>query len=278
VARQLAPLVPQGRYASFDLSPDETRILVIRRDERTDSRSIWLVDSRTGVSTQVVGEGPGFVSDPIWAPDGRRLAFRLNRSAVIRPVFGGEETKLVDRVAYPEDWSPDGRYVLAGMTVEGTYTLFAIDVADRTSIAAAPGQAADEGQFSPDGGWVAYHGDVRGRPEVFVTPFPPTGERRQISPNGGMQPQWCGSGRELLYLSTDGHVMSVEISPATGSAASPPRPIFEGRLQPSATYDQIRVTRNCDRILLQRPMGSDSNRLQIIVNWPDLISSRAGTS
>jgi hypothetical protein len=42
---------PIDRYTSFDLAPDEQRILVIRRDQSTDTRSVRLIDSRTGIAT-----------------------------------------------------------------------------------------------------------------------------------------------------------------------------------------------------------------------------------
>jgi hypothetical protein len=267
----IGPVGPPARYASFDLAPDRGRILTIRRDEGTDVRSLWLLDARTGVSTQLVGEQAGAMSDPIWSPDGRRMAYRLNRSVVVRPVFGGEAATLLDDLAYPEDWSADGRYLLAGMAPDGVYTLFVIDVTTRTRLAATPGQEVDEGRFSPDGRWIAYHSEVRGRPEVFVAPFPHTGERHQISSNGGVQPQWCAGGSRLIYLSPDGHVMAVDLAAGTGNASSPPRIMFEGRLDPSSSYDQIRVTPDCDRILLQRGTGDGGNRLQVVVNWRELM-------
>jgi len=59
----------------------------------------------------------------------------------------------------------------------------------------------------------------------------------------------------LVYLSPDGQVMSVAMSDDRGAPPSVPRPLFDGRLLPSAQYDQIRVSRDCSRILLKRPAG-----------------------
>jgi Tol biopolymer transport system component len=41
--------------------------------------------------------------------------------------------------------------------------------------------------FSPDGRWFVYVSNESGRDEVYVTPFPGPGEKRQVSPNGDLQ-------------------------------------------------------------------------------------------
>lgn len=60
--------------------------------------------------------------------------------------------------------------------------------------------AADQSRMSPDGRWVAYNSSESGRPEVYVVPFPPTGDRFQVSPHGGVQPIWRSDSRELFFL------------------------------------------------------------------------------
>ncbi len=268
---------PIDRYTSFDLAPDEQRILVIRRDQSTDTRSVRLIDSRTGIATEVLSSESGQISDPVWAPDGVRMAVRVDRRTVVRAVLGGTDIVVLDEPGYPEHWSHDGRYLLLGRPGSGAqgssqYRLSVVDLENSNHIVdVADGVLPDEGRFSPDGKQIAYHVQVNGRPEVFVEPFPTTGAREQISPAGGVQPQWCNDGRELIYLSPDGQVMSVGMSDERGAPPSVPRPLFDGRLLPSAQYDQIRVSRDCSRILLQRPAGDRSSQLRVIVNWTSLM-------
>jgi hypothetical protein len=71
------------------LAPDEQRILVIRRDQSTDTRSVRLIDSRTGIATEVLSSESGQISDPVWAPDGVRMAVRVDRRTIVRAVLGG---------------------------------------------------------------------------------------------------------------------------------------------------------------------------------------------
>ena len=229
---------PIDRYTSFDLAPDEQRILVIRRDQSTDTRSVRLIDSRTGIATEVLSSESGQISDPVWAPDGVRMAVRVDRRTVVRAVLGGTDIVVLDEPGYPEHWSHDGRYLLLGRPGSGAqgssqYRLSVVDLEDSNHIVdVADGVLPDEGRFSPDGKQIAYHVQVNGRPEVFVEPFPTTGAREQISPAGGVQPQWCNDGRELIYLSPDGQVMSVAMSDERGAPPSVPRPLFDGRLLP----------------------------------------------
>ena len=42
-----------------------------------------------------------------------------------------------------------------------------------------------DGQFSPDGKWIAYQSNESGRVEIYVQPFPGPGEQWPVSTNGG---------------------------------------------------------------------------------------------
>ena len=42
------------------------------------------------------------------------------------------------------------------------------------------------GQFSPDGRWVAYTSNASGRNEIYVRPFPGSGEAVQVSASGAL--------------------------------------------------------------------------------------------
>src|SRR5438477_12353440 len=53
--------------------------------------------------------------------------------------------------------------------------------------------------FSPDGRWLAYASDEWGRYEVYVQPFPSLIGKWQISTEGGREPVWERSARELFY-------------------------------------------------------------------------------
>ncbi len=68
-----------------------------------------------------------------------------------------------------------------------------------------------DGQFSPDGKWIAYQSDESGRWEVYVQPFVGPGGKLQISTNGGAQVRWRRDGKELFYIGLDNRLMAVPI-------------------------------------------------------------------
>ena len=79
------------------------------------------------------------------------------------------------------------------------------------------------GTPSPDGRWLAYVTNESGTFEVFVQALGGPGFRRQVSLNGGSQPQWRYDGSELFYLGRDRRLMSVpfESSPTTFVEGTP---------------------------------------------------------
>src|SRR6185436_8865014 len=58
-----------------------------------------------------------------------------------------------------------------------------------------------QGQFSPDGHWIAYTSDESGSRQVYVNSYPPGADKLTISSKGGSQPRWRGDGKELFYVS-----------------------------------------------------------------------------
>jgi serine/threonine-protein kinase len=67
----------------------------------------------------------------------------------------------------------------------------------------SPSTFSREGaEFSPDGRWLAYSSNESGANEVYVQAFPGPGEKRRISSNGGTNPAWSPSGRELFFLAS----------------------------------------------------------------------------
>lgn len=262
-------------FTNFDLSPDEARLAVTRRETETVGNSLWMIDEARATTTELSDSSRGSISDPTWSPDGTRIAYRRGNRVIVRGAFGGAETELTRWTGYPDSWSRDGRYLLVGRPVQQAYEIWAvrIDGTNEESPVITGTLQADEARFSPDGRWVAYHAVDENTPHVYVVPFPPTGERWQLSTRGGVQPRWRGDGRELYYLDTDGQLMRVELPGGDPRRARPAEPLFRTTLQPSSAVDQFTVSNDGHRFVLRRPvgeLGTDQAPLSVIVNWRGL--------
>ena len=86
-------------------------------------------------------------------------------------------------------------------------------------------------EISPDGRYIAYQSNQSGRPEVYVQPFPGPGRRELVSIDGGSQPAWASSGRELFYLAPGPartfRMMVVDVTVGDVFTAGRPRVLWE---------------------------------------------------
>jgi len=133
---------------------------------------------------------------------------RLDRTIAIKVLPGVEALGIGGT---PKDWSRDGRFLLYnGRDPKNVVTgLLAIPLGDRKPFVVAAG--ARNGQFSPNGAWVAYESTESGQSEVYVQAFPKPAGKVLVSSNGGAQPRWSGHGRELFYVALDDRLMSVQL-------------------------------------------------------------------
>jgi hypothetical protein len=91
-----------------------------------------------------------------------------------------------------------------------------------------------DAQFSPDGRWIAYQSNKTGRFEIYLQPFPESGNRDiRVSTNGGVQVRWRADGTELFYVTLDGTLMVAPIRFQQASNivdAGPPVALFPANL------------------------------------------------
>ncbi|MBN1491019.1 MAG: PD40 domain-containing protein [Phycisphaerae bacterium] len=124
------------------------------------------------------------------------------------------------------------------------------------------------GQFSPDGRWVAYQSNESGRDEVYVQPFPGPGGKWQVSTGGGVMARWRPDGRELFYIASDGKLMAAPIQVAGQSLeAGAPVALFLTRNM-GEKRTQYAVTRDGQRFLINIPVEeSTASPIIIVTNW-----------
>jgi serine/threonine-protein kinase len=209
-----------ARYSAMSFSPDGDRLAIA---QLASGESLWIYDRQRGSMSKLTAAGQA--NFPVWAPDGKHLAYMASRSghyvlSWIRVDGAGEPQTLLDsqQGAWPTSFSPDGRLLAfhrrrteTGMDVV-TLPLDLTDPEHPRPGTAAPlvstGFVKVDAAFSPDGHWIAYQTSESGTPEVYVRPFPSGGQRQQISTGGGTRPIWSARRRELFFQAPDNFIMA----------------------------------------------------------------------
>jgi len=223
----------------WSLSPDGSMMAL--REYTPEGYDIWVKRLDTGPRSRLTfAESEERM--PVWKPGTQEVTFLSDRNGNLDvwsgPADGTRDPELIldieDGLA-TVDWTPDGQWLLL-RTSEGSGATSQRNVlAIRPGVDSVPtplfaGSYREVGpQVSPDGRWIAYASDETGRYEIYVRPFPEVSRRRwQVSIDGGRQPRWAHSGRELFFQSPEDAMMSVPIGDGEDFAYGSPGLLFEG--------------------------------------------------
>ncbi|MGE5347345.1 MAG: protein kinase, partial [Acidithiobacillales bacterium] len=280
--REIGQVGEQGLIRDPRLSPDGRRIATSAHDKGRDTNEVRIYSASGGPGTKFAFSG-GHDLAPIWSPDGSRIAFASDRSAKgvpdlwIKALDGQKEEPLLPGsgdTRFPEDWSPDGRFLsVYVIPAKGARTeqIWILDLAGKKiSPFVADGSTQFLSRFSPDGRWLAYASDESGRSEVYVRAFPGPGGKWQVSSNGGGCPTWRRDGKELFYLTLDNKIASVPISGGGTFQAGTPVMLFP--VHPAGERTVYDVSADGRRFLVDSlPSDQGSPPLEVVVNWMGLL-------
>jgi Tol biopolymer transport system component len=224
-----------GPYGDMDLSPDGKLIAITKQDPGAPHADIWVIDWEKALPHRLTTD-PVDAVDPVWSPDGARIAFtswrKGNADIYVKNANGvGEETPLLESSANEsvEDWSRDGKYIAFKFGKDSIQDIFVLPLEGGKPGKPFPvvhGQyQKDEPQFSKDVKWLAYVSDEneRGRFQVYIVSFPVGNLKQQVSTDGGGQPRWSWDGKQLFYRTLDNRYMAVDLNLGAKIEASSPR-------------------------------------------------------
>ncbi|HXI04038.1 MAG TPA: protein kinase [Candidatus Saccharimonadales bacterium] len=273
-------LIAQGAdYLSLAASPVEEK-LAVAVQEKPGSYDIWIHDIRRGTFERITSIGHALA--PCWTPDGRWIYFASfvgpDKTSIMRvradgsgdPEQVGGTFPILPR---PTSISPDGRWLMFDRVGEGNFDLTLVPLKEKGDPVPFLATPANEGngQFSPDGRFVAYLSDQVGEPAIFIRPFPGPGQAWRVPSKGVQAFTWARNGSELLYLAgTD--VMAVGLGKGPDIRPGTPRKLFsfEGAPMTIGGFGGPDLVVLPDGTIVSiRPAGDTSGpkRIEIVLNW-----------
>jgi serine/threonine protein kinase len=249
---------------------------------------LWVFDLARNVRAQVTFGKYDSIS-PIWSLDSSKVLFAGKRqyySIYQVDSTGAEPEQLVLDAGsdiWPLDLSPDGHFLLYGKGVNigrlrsqlWVYSL----TRNAPPVRLLTGAAVEsDGQFSPNGRWVAYTSNQSGQEDVYVVGFhapsksgqiegviPP--EPVRVSVEGGREPRWRRDGRELYYLK-DNLLMAVPVTMQnSGIAIGTPRPLFRANPIVSTYQHRYDVSPDGNKFIVCAPDPETTAPITLVENW-----------
>jgi Tol biopolymer transport system component/predicted Ser/Thr protein kinase len=283
--RRLAAVGAPAGYANPRISPDGTKVALDIDDPQSFGVDVWIVDLRHGTPSRFTFANQD--QTPIWSPDGGRILWLSQRGGglniYVKSVTGSRTEDAIFTppspyvfVRAPNDWSRDGRWLLYTQSrSDWTQQMWTLPITgEQKPNPFVHSQSSEkEGQFSPDGRWVAYASNESGRWQVYVAPFPGPGGKYQVSTNGGQQPRWRRDGKELFFLSPDKKLMAVPAKVGATFEFGEPAVLFQTRAREPLSSEEIftyDVSPDGQRFLINVNLEqADSPPVSIVLNWRD---------
>ena len=283
-----------GAYWDVRVSPGGSKLAF---NVGTPRSEIYVVEPGRGLPMRLTFDPNTDSGLPVWSPDGNKIVFcKLQGGKAKAGIYekasngaGAEEVLLApdspDTETWPNDWSRDGRFILysrgdlATKSQEELWVLPLIgDRKPRLFLREPP--VVYDGQFSPDGRWVAYTSKESGRAEVYVAPFDSAqvmksgsertavapGGKWQITTTGAQYARWRRDGKEIFFLAADNRVMAAEVEAKEGSfRVGAVKPLFTAFPQnSSAPFD---VGADGKRFVIVSVLEAQSPPITLVVNW-----------
>ena len=265
-------------YGETVVSPDGTRVAVVKNDLPSETADLFVIDIASGASTRLTTSvRTEFVMAPVWSPDSSRIAYVTIRKGqegiFVRPANGQGSEELLYRnpgaFMNLTDWSLDGKFLAFAISDLSGGALFTLPLdggAERkpTEVFKTDVRVFVP-KFSPDGRYLSYiQIDKSNKSEVFVRPVDPkaAGGPWQVS-DGSLSPAfWRRDGKELYYLARDQAVMVTDVASSPTFSFTKPRVLFR---QASKVPDRLNyVSADGERFLaLPAPRGPQLQQLTI---------------
>lgn len=276
----LDTISPPGFYRDIALSPDDNLLAVSELDKDRDTRDIWVIDLDRQIESRIThSDARDFY--PAWSQDGKYVYFssdRNNRCQVFRKRANGfGAAELI--YSNPDNYDVTGFgswanrdnlvYIFKGAT---PWSFGLLDLDGSQDSAQFVETKFNQWSFgaSPDGRYLLYTSDEGGIWQVYVRHLGTSGDKWQISADGGHDAVWSADGSEIFYMENDGKtIVAVPVDWQEGFKAGRPDRLFTKDIQP-VFYKRLVYAPSSDgqkfvvNVALQHNLKSD---FVIVLNW-----------
>jgi len=265
---------PVEIYGTFRMSPDSRRLAI--QIFKNGEWNIWIYNLISGSHRKFTEQGNN--KYPVWTPNGKQMIFQSDRngtfSLFMKSLGSSNKVQQIHtstKSETPCSCSPDGEFLAYHFGAD-IYLLPLNGEEEPISFIQTP--VKDWGPaFSPDGRWIAYVSQDQAE-EIYVEPYPRTGERWKVSTDWGEEPVWSPNSNELFYRNGR-KWMVVRFTTSPNFSPEEPKVLFEGDFVNVAglSYD---VSSDRQRFLLLRSIEESTvhTRLNVVFNWFEILKHK----
>ena len=276
-----------GRFRHPALSPDGRRVAITTVG---GENQVWIKQLDRGPNSKLTFEGRTN-QRPTWLPDGQTVAYISDAQsladAFVKRADGSAPAALALHMPAPVqeiEWARDGSWAVVRLGSAPRGHLYAfrpgVDTVAKPLFASEFDEAGPA--LSPDHRWLAYSSNENGPRQIFVRPFPNSSTAKwQISTNGGSEPLFAHSGRELFYKDGENQLVSVAMNAGTTFSSGEHQILFSvlGTAPGDAGHRMYDVAPDDKRFLMIRSLGAADLLVPLIVvdNFFTELRKKVGT-